>query len=469
MPVSDRFALFRTARFKLGLAFALAMLGAIAVQFCLMYSQMTTLEFRRSGQVLDREMQLLLAMSPEHLDYVIRERSTDDLRLVVNEAGIFTASHQPVTGELHVWPEGLVADGQLHNVVMEPEEGAPYTLRFLAARMPDSRVLVLGRSLHFLNEQKLMLRRASLTTLVPIVLFALFAGTWLSHRALARVKDMHEAIDRIMRGDIHERLPTGTQQDELQRLAASVNRMLDRLEQLMRDMGNVGNDIAHDLRTPLARVRAGLERAVSGPQGASAETLQIAIGRALDNLDQCFAIITALLRLAEIDNSKGRDAFTSIDLAALTRDIIDLYEPIAESEGVELLFPESDVSVNTRGDRDLLIEMLANLVDNAIKFTPEGGRVRVSVGVSDAHPFVAVMDTGIGIHPDERDAVLTRFYRSDKSRHIRGSGLGLSLVASILRLHNAELRILDADPGHPDRGACFLVLFPANEIAKPAV
>ncbi|WP_415488222.1 sensor histidine kinase [Acetobacter sp.] len=436
------------------------MLGAITLQFFLMYSQLTTLEFRRSGQILSNEMKLLLAMAPEHLDYVIRERSTDDLRIVVNEAGIFTASHQPVTGDLHMWPEGLEADGQLHNIVMEPEEGTPYTLRFLAERTPDGRVLVLGRSSHFLKEQKLLLRRVSLTTLVPIVFFALLAGVLLSHRALARVKDMHEAIDRIMRGDIHERLPTGTQQDELQRLAASVNRMLDRLEQLMRDMGNVGNDIAHDLRTPLARVRAGLERAISGPQASSPEALQKTIGRAIENLDQCFTIITALLRLAEIDNSKGRNAFMKVDLVALMRDAIDLYEPIAESENVVLLSHASEDVIWVRGDRDLLMEVLANLVDNAIKFTPAEGKVSVLVSMNGGRPSLVVTDTGSGIHPDERAAVLTRFYRSDKSRHIPGSGLGLSLVASILRLHNAELLISDVEPGVPEKGTCFTVLFP---------
>ncbi|WP_373278059.1 sensor histidine kinase [Acetobacter aceti] len=439
------------------------MLGTIVVQFSLTYTQMTSFEFRRSGQVLKGEMKLLLAMPPEHLEYVIRERATDDLRLVVNEAGIFTASHQPVAGELRSWPEGLVADGKLHNIVMEPEEGSPYTLRFLAAATPDGHIVVLGRSLHVLDEQKLMLRHASLVTLVPIVFFALLAGTWLSHRALTRVKEMHEAVDLIMQGDIHERLPAGTQQDELQRLAGSVNRMLDRLEQLMRDMRSVGDDIAHDLRTPLARVRVGLERALSGPQALSAETLRGVIERAIGNLDQCFSIITALLRLTEIDNSKGRAAFARIDLTALVYDIVDLYEPIAESEGIEFqtLCPESKISVS--GDRDLLIEMLGNLVDNAVKFTPSGGRVRISVSMTGHHPFIAVEDTGIGIQPDERQAVLSRFYRSDKSRHIPGSGLGLSLVASILRLHNAELKILDAQPGLPEKGVCFLVVFPASD------
>ncbi|WP_173576104.1 sensor histidine kinase [Acetobacter fallax] len=485
-----RFELFRTARFQLALGFAVAILLATVFQFSLIYSQMTSLEFRRSAQLLRREMDFLLSLPPDHLAYVIRERSTDDLRIVINEAGIFTAAREPVTGDLKEWPEGLVADGEMHASMMVPEEGAPYKVWFLADHLSDGRLLALGRSVHPLSEQKLMLRRASVTTIVPIFVLALLTGLWLSHRALARVKEMHEAVDRIMQGDIHERLPAGSERDDLHRLAGSVNRMLDRLEQLMHDMRDVGNDIAHDLRTPLARVRASLERTLAGPNAGSPEVLRDAIGGAIENLDQCFSIITALLRMAEIDNGRRRDGFAAVDLEDLARDIIDLYEPIAESEGVGLYGPKSGpvsqgammssasppqdslsgttfsgasfpaVPVVVQGDRDLLIEMLANLVDNAIKFTPPGGSVRVDVGCWRGHPAVAVTDNGIGIAPQERAAVLTRFYRSDKSRHIRGSGLGLSLVASILRLHNAHVLVEDAMPGHPTQGARLVAVFP---------
>ncbi|NHO19757.1 HAMP domain-containing protein [Acetobacter oeni] len=464
----------------MALGFALAILVATLLQFSLVYSQMTSQEFRRSGQLLHREMDFLLSLPADHLSYVIRERSTDDLRIVINEAGIFTANREPVTGDLKEWPEGLVADGGLHASVMIPEEGAPYKMWFLADRLPDGRLLALGRSVHPLSEQKLMMRRASLTTIVPILILALVTGVWLSHRALARVKEMHEAVDRIMRGDIHERLPAGSESDDMQRLAGSVNRMLDRLEQLMHDMRAVGNDIAHDLRTPLARVRASLERVLSGPGAESPEVLRDTIGGAIENLDQCFAIITALLRMAEIDNGRRRDGFATVGLEDLARDIIDLYEPIAESEEVSLRGPVMvrDVedgggaglpasSVVVQGDRDLLIEMLANLVDNAIKFTPPGGRVQVDIGYRAGHPAVSVTDTGIGIAPEERGAVLTRFYRSDKSRHIRGSGLGLSLVTSILRLHNAWILVEDATPGDPGRGTKLVAVFPAADQIRP--
>ncbi|MBO1360021.1 HAMP domain-containing histidine kinase [Acetobacter sacchari] len=485
----SRRELTRAAGFRLALGFALAMLGAMVLQFALVYVQMTSLEHSRSDALLRRETALLLAMPTEHMNYVISERSTDDLRLIINAEGVFTSSRERVVGDLRAWPEGLVEDGIPHDVTVQPEEGAPYVLRFIATRMPDGRILVLGRSRHMLGEQKLMLRRASLIAATPVLLFALMAGLWLSHRALSRVKEMHEAVDRIMQGDIHERLPAGRERDDLQRLAGSVNRMLDRLEQLMHDMREVGNDIAHDLRTPLARVRARLDRALTGANANSVEELHKAIGRAIDDLDQSFGIITALLRMAEIDNGRRRDGFAAVDLDDLAGDIIDLYEPIAESEGVVLqrddMAPQRKGGVAegghvwaaaratehrqngvsqplvVHGDRDLLIEVLANLVDNAIKFTKAGGEVRVSVGLWNDHPALSVTDTGPGVAPEEREAVLTRFYRSDKSRHVRGSGLGLSLVSSILRLHNAHVRIEDAQAGQPERGARFIAVFSA--------
>lgn len=438
-------------------------------QFWLIYGQLASLQFRHTRQLLRQEMSFLLTMPPAHLEYTIRERSTDDLRIAIDEAGLFTADHEPVTGELQEWPEGLTADGQLHDSVMVPEEGAPYQVWFLARPVSDGRVLVLGRSMHMLGVQKLLLRRAFLTTILPVLGLALMTGLWLSHRALRRVRDMHEAVDRIMRGDIHERLPAGTGRDDLERLAGSVNRMLDRLEQLMADMQSVGNDIAHDLRTPLARVRARLERVLSGGEADNAVVLRESVGWAIENLDQCFAIITAILRIGEIDNGRRRDGFAEVDLVQLVGDIIDLYEPIAESEGVTLsaVRAEHVPSVPVPGDRDLLIEMLANLVDNAIKFTPSGGSVRVEAGYRSGVPVVSVSDTGGGIAPEERAAVLTRFYRSDKSRHIRGSGLGLSLVASVMRFHNGRIVIEDADcsgsvscGGAPVRGACLVAVFP---------
>ena len=222
---------------------------------------------------------------------------------------------------------------------------------------------------------------------------------------------------------------------------------------------DVGTDIAHDLRTPLARVRARLDRAQAGT--LSADDLRTVIARAIDDLDQCFSVITALLRIGEIENARRRVGFSLVDLNEIAADIVDLYEPIAETRQIRLELLAASGPVPVHGDRDLLIEVLANLIDNALKFTDEGGDVTLAAFTdSQGSARLEIADTGIGIMPQERQAVMNRFYRSDKSRHVPGSGLGLSLVSAILRLHNAQLTISNARRHDERPGALFGVTFP---------
>lgn len=458
----------RTATFRLTLAVVVAMIGTAALQFSVGYSQTKAFEFRRTDELLHREAALLAREQPQDLEHKISERATDDLRVVINQAALFDSAHRHVAGDLHTWPEGLAVDGHVHELTVLPNEDAPYILRILAVPVAGDRVLVLGRGLHMIAEWRLMMRHSLLVSIVPTVLFALLCGIVLSHRALGRVGRMHEAIDRIMDGDLHERLPAGRQRDEMQRLAGSVNRMLDRLEHLMGEIRDVGNDIAHDLRTPLARVRARLDRAQAGM--LSADDLRTVIVRSIDDLDQCFSIITALLRIGEIENARRRGGFSVVDLNEIATDIVDLYEPIAETRQIRLEFLAATGPVPVHGDRDLLIEVLANLIDNALKFTDPGGDVTLATypdGQGGARLEVA--DTGIGIMPEERQAVMNRFYRSDKSRHVPGSGLGLSLVSAILRLHNAQLTISNARRHDARPGALFGVAFPPSApVAAPS-
>jgi signal transduction histidine kinase len=214
--------------------------------------------------------------------------------------------------------------------------------------------------------------------------------------------------------------------------------MLDEMEALIHSLAGVGNNIAHDLRTPLARVRLTLER---GRANASTlEQLQVAADKAIDGIDQSLSIITAILRLAEIENSQRLAGFGKVALADLVREVGDMYEPIAEDKGIDLLI-HSPHELSVHGDRDLLIEAVANLVDNAVKFTPAGGQVEIGLFRGNGENIVRVKDTGSGISEHERDAVLRRFYRSDKIRHTSGFGLGLNLVTAIVKLHGFRFTI----------------------------
>jgi signal transduction histidine kinase len=215
-------------------------------------------------------------------------------------------------------------------------------------------------------------------------------------------------------------------------------------------LAGVGNDIAHDLRTPLTRARLTLERGRTN--AATLAQLQAVADKAIVGIDQSLAVITALLRLAEIENSRRSAGFGSVALDKLLREVCDIYEPIAENKGVALRV-RAPRELTLRGDRDLLIEAVANLVDNAIKFTPTDGQVDLELVRGNGETIMRVTDTGCGISEHERDAVLRRFYRSDKIRNTPGVGLGLNLVAAIVKLHGFRLAIYSG-PGCRVEIAC---------------
>jgi PAS domain S-box-containing protein len=222
------------------------------------------------------------------------------------------------------------------------------------------------------------------------------------------------------------------------------------LEEALQEAKVVGDNIAHDLRTPLTRVRIRLER--GREHAATLEELRAVADQAIAGLDQSLTTITALLRITEIEHSRRRERFSDVQLAPLIREAADLYDPIAENKGVTLTVDATDgPAVN--GDRDLLFEAIANLVDNAVKFTPQGGRVKLALIPRQSEIAIRVSDTGPGIPEIEREAVTQRFYRSDKSRNTKGLGLGLSMVAAIIKLHSFRLNI-SAGPGCTAEIAC---------------
>jgi signal transduction histidine kinase len=291
----------------------------------------------------------------------------------------------------------------------------------------------------------------------------LAAGIWLSRQAQWRVKAVNQSIERIMEGHVHERLPAQDTADDFDQLANSVNRMLAKIEGLLAEMQGVGDNIAHDLRTPLARVRTLLER--GRDRARTLEELIAVTDRAIIGLDQAQSIITALLRIGEIEGGQRKSAFGDVDLSELVQEAGELYGPMAEAKQVHFEV-QTEPTPLVDGDRDLLIEGIANLLDNAIKFTPPGGTVHLRVADLGEGPVVRVSDTGPGIPPEERAAVMKRFYRVDKSRHVKGSGLGLSIVLAIVKLHDFNITVGDAQPGCCFEMLCYARPQPEAEPAR---
>ncbi|HUE11161.1 MAG TPA: HAMP domain-containing sensor histidine kinase [Steroidobacteraceae bacterium] len=367
-------------------------------------------------------------------------------------AELFGADGRPIAGNMDSLPPGLTPDVPVTAVIVRVDNRGreTETVRLVTDKLPSGEVLVIGRNVDEIAEIADIVRRALTLGLLPAFGLALVIGLVFSSRAQNRLSEVNRRIQLIVAGDLRERLPTRGGDDPFDQFAVSVNRMLGEIETLIQEIAGIGDNIAHDLRTPLTRVRVRLER--GRERAATLDELRAVADQAIAGLDQSLTIITALLRIAEIEHSRRLEGFSQVRLAPLVSEVGDLYEPIAEDKGVTLRVDAAD-EATVHGDRDLLFEAVANLVDNAVKFTPEGGRVELALLSRDNESVIRVSDTGPGIPESEREAVTKRFYRSDKSRGTEGLGLGLSLVAAIVKLHGFRFTLADG-PGCTVEIAC---------------
>jgi signal transduction histidine kinase len=412
----------------------------VIVLFGFIYWKIDDYLITRSDGVITVELDGIAGLSPQRRLEAIDEKLREDPR-GVQLAAIFAADGHRITGNLESLPSHLQIDAPAQGTdIVRTDRGTRQheVVRAIARRMRNGDVLVLGRNVDETMEISHVVGQALALGLLPAFFLCLLAGAWLSVRAQKRVEEVNQRVQRIIAGDLRERLPHRPVDEPFSRLAVIVNGMLDEMETMIHALAGVGNDIAHDLRTPLTRARLALERGRTN--ATTLVQLQTVADKAIAGIDQSLAIITALLRLAEIENSRRSAGFGSVPLHEMLREVCDIYEPIAENKNIALQVQVAD-RLNVRGDRDLLIEALANLVDNAIKFTPEGGRVDMELLRGKGEAIVRVTDTGYGISEQEREAVLRRFYRSDKIRNTPGVGLGLNLVAAIVKLHGFRLAI----------------------------
>jgi signal transduction histidine kinase len=449
----------RSNTFHWALMVAAVLAVFVIALFGFIYWQIDDYLTARSDRVITLELDGIAGLSPERRLQAMDERLRQDPR-GVQLAAIFAADGHPITGNIESLPPDLRIDGpaQAAHIVKTNGKGREHqVVRAIARRMRNGDVLVLGRNVDEAREISHVVGEALGLGLLPAFLLCLLAGAWLSVRAQKRVEEVNQRVQRIIAGDLRERLPHRNIDEPFSKLAVIVNGMLDEMETLIHALAGVGNDIAHDMRTPLTRARITLERGRTN--ATTLEQLQAVADKAIAGIDQSLAIITALLRLAEIENSRRSASFADVPLHDMLREVCDIYEPIAENKNITLQVGVTN-RFTVRGDRDLLIEAVANLVDNAIKFTPEGGRVDIELLRGGAETIVRVTDTGSGINEQEREAVLRRFYRSDKIRNTPGVGLGLNLVAAIVKLHGFRLAI------HPGPGCRVEIICPDREAAK---
>ena len=349
-----------------------------------------------------------------------------------------------LAGNLDRWPGAAETPGSWSADTVR-RDGVEVPARLHRVPLDQGHRLLVGRDATDREKLRTLLSEALLWSFAVAVAFAL-AGAAALRRALAdRLRAASSTAGAIAAGDLSRRVPLSTQRDEFDQLGESMNAMLDRIDQLMVGIKGVSDSIAHDLRTPIARARMRLENALLS--ASDDESLRTAMETAVADLDGISRIFQALLRIAEAEAGARRAAFAPFDLAAVLADAAEVYGALAEERGqhLETSWPEKLTMV---GDRDMVLQAIANLLDNAVKFTPEGGTIRLSASApARGKREIIVCDEGPGLAAEDRARAGQRFFRADPSRALPGSGLGLSLVKAVAALHGGELRLADGRPG----------------------
>ena len=451
-----RFARSIAFRWALGIALWSTLLSLLL--FAFVYWQTAAFMQDELAQVLRHEARYV-ARDPAKAAVRIETWVSEDLHSV-HFAGLFGVDGRRLAGNLEARPADLPLDGEVHRIgtqVAIAGRRLHEELWSAARSLDDGTVVVVAHDTDEIDRAKATVIRALGLALVPTLAFSILGGVLLAGRARRRLAATEAAVARVMRGDLRQRLPVGQAGDEFDRLARNVNGMLDEIERLVEEVRGVGDAVAHDLRTPLTRLRLRLER--GRQQARDIGELRQAVDQGLAWIDQTLEMVTAVLRIGEIEHGRRCAAFGRVDLRLVVSEAVELFEPLAEEKGVALALDIDDAVPPVAGDRSLIFEAVSNLLDNAVKFTPASGRVGVAVLRRDGGAVIVVEDTGAGIPVAERDQVFRRFYRMERARHTQGNGLGLGLVAAIAKLHGFSLTLTE----RPGGGCRFAVSCPDRQ------
>lgn len=399
-------------------------------------------------EILRQRVHYLSHIDRDRLPEAMAQTDALDLRGVMLY-GLFDPQGNKITGNIEKIPDGVSLDGVVHAVpggIQRIGANEPVNARGLAREVEGGDVLILARATSVLDQVNTIIFRSLLWGLTLTIIPGLIGGLWLARGPLRRIRTLESAAQPIMRGDLHQRLPVSGRRDELDMLAGIVNSMLEEIERLMSEVKGVCDSIAHDLRTPLTRLRSQLHRM---HREASDSAHASVVEQAILDVDSLLDRFRALLRISELEDMHRRAGFTEVHLAGTLDHVREIYTPLAEDKHITFSFEIAPSVPTVRGDPNLLLEAVSNIVDNAIKFTPAGGSIHLRLMPDvDAGARIDVIDSGPGIQTSEREAVLQRFYRGTCSnKDVSGSGLGLSIVAAIVKLHGFRLQIVDNPAG----------------------
>jgi signal transduction histidine kinase len=350
-------------------------------------------------------------------------------------------------GNLKAWPStATAASGWTEFRASEPLPNATTRplVRAMLQTFPGGDRLLVGRDIGDLDSFTDQIKTAMISVAALLFVIAGVASILVTRRTVGRIEQINATSRAIMLSGLDKRIPLRGTHDEWDSVAENLNQMLDRIETLMGEVKQVSDNVAHDLRTPLTRMRGRLEKAYHGQH--IGEDDQSLIGDTIADLDAVLRIFSSITRIAHIETQARKGAFRTVNLVEVAGEVVELYDAAAEQDGTRLTVT-GDREVLVTGDRDLIFDAIANLVDNAIKHGRAGGEVVVANEIQDGKPVISIADDGPGIPADQYEHVFKRFYRLEHSRYTPGNGLGLSLVAAVARLHGARIEMLDNAPG----------------------
>jgi len=364
------------------------------------------------------------------------------------------AGLRPVAGNLKRWPSAVTVDQG--RIEFDASDGGSIATRYRASVLTVGRYhLLVGRDVREISQLDRVFRRTAIWGVSLVLVLALAGGTLTGFGARRRLASINRTVRQIMVGDLAQRVPVSGSRDEYDDLANNINAMLTQIELLLESLRHVGDSIAHDLKTPLTRLRNRLE-SLAGPEGDVSTELQ----KCVADSDRLLTTFNALLRISRIESGAYRTAFSIVDVAQIVNDAADLYKAAAEAKDVSLDV-HSASSVTLNGDRELLSQAVANVLDNAVKYAPEGGRITVAIDRQEDRVEIAVTDNGAGVPVQDHDRIQQRFVRLDSARSTPGNGLGLALVKAVVDQHRGRLLFENLEPGLK-----VVLVLPRNDLSR---
>ena len=455
----------RTLAFRLTLWYAGIFTVSSLLAFLIFYLQIAAiLDHRTDEDLLEDIEEFSDLLTAKGIDEVkatmLLEAKTDGekevfYRLLGPDGAEIATSELFFWGPLTVNRTALARLAQDEKPVLETLEiaGRRHKARTVYARIGPGTILQIGQSLEENDEFLAEFRQIFVFTIVLLMFSAGVLGWFMARRAMTNVEEVTRTARAISASDLAQRVPVMGVADEIDRLAVTFNDMLDRIQTLVIETKEMTENIAHDLRSPITRIRGMAELSLT--TGQSIDEYEAAAASTVEECDRLLDMINTMLYISQTEATAGQQRTEEIDIGRLAHDACELFQPVAEDKGVDLVI-RIDADLRVRGVLQALQRMLANLIDNAVNYTPPGGSVTVSIGSDQNLAVIAVSDTGVGIAPEDLPHIFRRFYRCDRSRARPGTGLGLTLVEAVVKAHRGRV----AATSTPNVGTTFTVTLP---------